>query len=141
MRALNRLKSLFKMVKTSRIFFILIGFYLLIILVLSIKTSYELKKEGVFSVARIVEIKSGSYITKHVKYEFIENNEIKYGQYSFFPWEDSPVIGKYYLNIYLKDKNYLNFLFVDVELPDTFNLNSEPTRYIPKNPRIKFWKI
>ena len=138
---MDRVKKFFESRKNYRIYVSLIAIYLFVILVLSIRTSNKLEEEGVYGVAKVLEINQGSYVTRHVKYEFLEKGEVQYGHYSFQIWEEPPIIGAYYLSVYLKEKNYLNYLFMDIKLPDTVNLSSTTEEFIPDDLCIKFWKI
>lgn len=141
MDVVDRISKFFKSRKNYRIYVSAIIIYLLVILIFKIKTVNELKDKGIFTYAKILEINPGSYAGRHIKYEFMNEGKLMYGYHSFQAWEEAPVIGKYYLNIYLKDKNHLNYLFMDIKLPDTVDLSDDPTEFIPEDVFIKFWRL
>ncbi|WP_459209968.1 hypothetical protein [Aquimarina rhabdastrellae] len=138
---MNKIKTFFKSQRNYKIYISLIIVYLFVILVFKIRTVNKLKNEGVFTIAKILEINPGSYAGRHIKYEFLHEDKVMYGYHSFQAWEEAPLVGEYYLNVYLKNENHLNYLFMEVKIPNEVGLSTDPKKYIPENLFIKFWKL
>ena len=122
-------------------FNVAIAGYFLFGIVMSIRWSMELKKNGVFASARIEEMdgcgKSGCYA--QMIFSTVESYHT--GRASFMQWDGKMERGDMFLVIYLKDRPHVNYVFWDIRLPSDLDLEDDVSKYIPEEISINFLRM
>ena len=121
---------------------ILLGIaYFVIILLFNYKNSIDLKAEGTFAIGIINEVTTGTKSSRYVNFNYYNNDKKELGYTSLQIWDEVPKVGDKYLVIFLKDKPYLNYIFLETKLSDDAEIEDDATIFIPKEVKINFLKL
>ena len=112
--------------------------YLLVIGILDYMTSLKLKTEGIYVAAQIDRVSKSNMVKNYVYYTFYHSGKPFQGSCTLFTWEENVNKGDYYLLVFLKGKEHINYLFNETPLPNNDSIHTNIEKFIPNKVRINF---